>query len=450
MDTFGPGRRIGPYRIDRLLGVGGMGAVYEARRDLINRRVALKTLHPHVAQDQVAVGRFFNEAKALSQLEHPGIVHIFDFGYSEEGIAYLAMEFLHGQSLAGRLQRHLAAGQSIPLHRILQIAKEAAEVLSLCHRQGIVHRDLKPENLMLVADPVAPAEERIKVLDFGIAKFLHHADGAAPKTGAKELLGTPMYMSPEQFTAATEVDGKSDVYSLGCLLYEAISGQPPFMASESWQFVGMHLFQTPAPLQSRAPHAPESVYKLVNRLLVKDRNARPDMAQVQTELTRCIAELKMGELRHLLQAAEPGQPLLDPVSQRLRRGGVVAGGIVAIVALVVWQQRGGGMPTRGDRDAVALPSIRSIELALPLPAPPPVLGPAQGAATSVPRTADSSAAPKRPNSSCQGAACASTPERPHKFKALGESGRTATHPSTGANATAAGQSIPPFVVRFTP
>lgn len=297
MAGFAAEQQVGPYRIVRPLGVGGMGAVYEARRALIGGRVALKVLHPHVAQEEASVRRFFNEAKALSMLEHPGIVHVFDFGYTEDGLAYLAMEFLQGQSLAERLQQQRKAQVALSVPRILQIAKEAAEVLARCHAEGIVHRDLKPENLMLVADPVAPAEERLKLLDFGIAKFLRPMDTSGAKTGTKELLGTPMYMSPEQFSASTDVDGKADVYSLGCVLYEALAGRPPFIAAEGWQFVGMHMFQTPTPLKEHAPQTPSVVCDLVQRLLAKDRDARPSMAELAVELDQCLASLS-GQAKH--------------------------------------------------------------------------------------------------------------------------------------------------------
>ncbi len=298
MKTLAEGHRIGPYRIVRLLGAGGMGMVYEARRDLIDRRVALKTLHPQYALDQVVAERFITEAKVLSQLEHLSIVNISDFGFAEDGTAYLVMEYLHGESLAACLQRHARSATPFPLVRVLRIAWQAADVLATCHGQGIIHRDLKPENIMLIADPVAPGGERVKVLDFGIAKWMGNRGAVAPRTGTGEMLGTPMYMSPEQVSGTKTVDGKTDVYALGCVLYQALSGKPPFVADECWQLVGMHLFQTPVPLQLTHPQIPEDVCKLVHSLLGKDRTLRPAMSEVALALSSLLTQFSDVQASH--------------------------------------------------------------------------------------------------------------------------------------------------------
>lgn len=352
MKTLAEGHRIGPYRIVRLLGAGGMGMVYEARRDLIDRRVALKTLHPQYALDQAVADRFITEAKVLSQLEHLSIVHISDFGFAEDGTAYLVMEYLHGESLSACLQRHAKTATPFPLVRILRIAWQAADVLATCHGQGIIHRDLKPENIMLIADSVAPGGERVKVLDFGIAKLIGNRGAVAPMTGTGEMLGTPMYMSPEQISGTNSVDGKTDVYALGCVLYQALSGQPPFMADECWQLVGMHLFQTPVPLQSIRPKMPEELCKLVHILLGKDRTLRPTMCEVASALNNLLAQFSdvhsrpsdfinisstiLGKSSDNLSSANTRR--LIPVwhSLRSRRAVALLCGSAAIASSVAW------------------------------------------------------------------------------------------------------------------
>ena len=173
-----------------------MGAVYEARQEPLDRRVALKTLHAEHAKNKESIARFFNEAKALSRLEHPSIVQVSDFGHATDGTAYLVMEYLRGQSLASRLHELSARGELLPIATALQVCAQVADVLTMAHAKGIVHRDIKPANLMLVADPVAPGGERVKVLDFGIAK-LTDQPGVA-KTATNQVMGTPAYMSPEQ------------------------------------------------------------------------------------------------------------------------------------------------------------------------------------------------------------------------------------------------------------
>ena len=182
------GSKIGPYRIVRQLGHGGMGMVYEGIHEEISRRVAIKILNSEYARSEDAVARLFNEARAVNLIEHPGLVQISDFGKLGDGTPYLVMELLKGQSLAERL----AQRGSLPIRTSLQIAVQVADALCSAHRKGIVHRDLKPENLMLVAEALAPGGERVKVLDFGIAKLVSRERG---QTDGSVIMGTPRYMS---------------------------------------------------------------------------------------------------------------------------------------------------------------------------------------------------------------------------------------------------------------
>ncbi len=284
------GQRLGAYRIVRLLGEGGMGAVYEARQEPLDRRVALKTLHAEYAKDKDSISRFFNEAKVLSRLEHPSIVQVSDFGNAEDGTAYLVMEYLRGQSLGRRLRDLGERGERLSTLTALQLCFQIADVLAVAHAQGIVHRDIKPDNLMLVADPIAPGGERVKLLDFGIAKLTNEHDKGGVKTATQQVMGTPTYMSPEQCAGAGGVDARTDVYALGCVLYEALAGRPPFVADGAGRLIGMHLFQEPPPLLSIAPKVPQSVSALIHRMLTKDKTQRPSMTETADEIAKLLSK----------------------------------------------------------------------------------------------------------------------------------------------------------------
>jgi serine/threonine-protein kinase len=294
MSALSAGCQLGAYHIVRLLGEGGMGAVYEARQETLERRVALKTLHPDAARNKDAVARFFNEAKVLSQLSHPCIVQVFDFGKAEDGTAYLVMELLRGEPLSHRLRKLVEKQQRLSVLTVLQLAWQIADVLAVAHSQGIVHRDLKPDNLMLVADPIAPGGERVKILDFGIAKLTQRDSRGAVQTDTQAVIGTPMYMSPEQCAGAGGVDAKTDVYSLGCVVYEALAGRPPFVAEGAGELIGRHLFHEPPPLSSLAGKMPSAVAALVHRMLGKDKKKRLGMSDAADELGRLLEKTPGG------------------------------------------------------------------------------------------------------------------------------------------------------------
>ena len=294
MAVLTEGQRLGAYRIVRLLGEGGMGAVYEARQEPLDRRVALKTLHADHAKSPEFIERFFNEAKVLSRLEHPSIVQVSDFGHAADGTAYLVMEYLRGQSLARRIRDLSERGERLPVETALHVCVQVADVLAMAHGQGIVHRDIKPENLMLVGDPVAPGGERVKVLDFGIAKLTNERGGV--KTATDVVMGTPAYMSPEQCAGAGGVDAQTDVYALGCVLYELLAGRTPFVANGAGQLIGMHLFQEPPSLLSVAPQTPPEIAELVHRMLRKEKTQRPRMKEAAGELARQLSRQTGGRM----------------------------------------------------------------------------------------------------------------------------------------------------------
>jgi serine/threonine protein kinase len=209
------GSEVGTYRIEKLLGAGGMGEVYLASEARLNRRVALKILPSEFVADGERVARFQREARAVSALNHPNLVTIYDLG-SIDGLHFIAMEYVEGRTL-----RELAGGR-LKLKEVLSVVAQAAEALAAAHRAGVVHRDVKPENVMVRADGY------VKVLDFGLAKLLEQSadDGAPAETQAGTVMGTLAYMSPEQ-AAGEPLDARTDVWSLGVVLYELATGRAP-------------------------------------------------------------------------------------------------------------------------------------------------------------------------------------------------------------------------------
>jgi serine/threonine-protein kinase len=257
------GRVVGKYRIEAELSRGGMGAVYRARHELIDRGVAVKVLRPELSEDPELVTRFVNEAKAASAIDHPSIIDVLDFGYTDDGQAYLVMELLDGESLAQRLARRgrLPAGEAVA------IVRSIAGALSAAHAKGIIHRDLKPDNVFLIADP--DLGERAKVLDFGVAKLLDAANQAQhTQTGA--LMGTPLYMAPEQARAAGAIDARADLYSLGCILYELLVGEAPFRGEGAGEIITMQMFEAPVPPSTRVEGISPALEQAVLCLLEKE------------------------------------------------------------------------------------------------------------------------------------------------------------------------------------
>ncbi len=227
------GSVIGSYRVLRKLGEGGMGAVYVAEHALIGRKAAIKVLLPSLSANQDIVQRFFNEARAATAIQDAGIVQIFDFGYHTDGSAYIVMEYLEGETLDARLRR---LGRLHP-HDAVRIMRQSAGSLAAAHSRGIIHRDLKPENIFLVRDAEVAGGERPKILDFGIAKLTGDA-GNKVKTHTAAIMGTPWFMSPEQCRGAGHIDHRSDIYALGCVLFQLVTGQPPFDGEGAGDTIG--------------------------------------------------------------------------------------------------------------------------------------------------------------------------------------------------------------------
>lgn len=273
------GSQIGQYRVGRPIGAGGIGSVFEATHQQIGRRVAIKVLRAEHARNPETVTRLFNEARAVNRVEHPGLVQIFDCDYLPDGRAYLVMEFLQGETLT---QRIAASGGRFGIATAVRIAYQLASILSATHSANIVHRDLKPGNIMLVRDPDMQAGERVKLLDFGIAKLAPEA-GTDGLTRPGMVFGTPTYMSPEQCKGAGDVDGRSDVYSLAVILYQMLAGKPPF-PGEGVGVVAMHLCEDPPPIEGLVPGIDPGIASLLGSMLAKKREDRPSMDQVAQTL----------------------------------------------------------------------------------------------------------------------------------------------------------------------
>ena len=289
------GEVIGSYRITERIGQGGMGTVYLAEHLLIGRKAALKVLVPDLSHNESVVNRFFNEARATTAVRHPGIVEIYDFGHHTDGSAYLVMEYLQGESLEARIRRlgTMSAVQSLP------IVRHVASALAAAHDQEIVHRDLKPDNLFIVSDPEVAGGERIKVLDFGIAKLAGDAKIGAFKTRTGAVLGTPSYMSPEQCKGAGGVDHRTDLYALGCILFRLLCGRPPFVAAGGGEVLAQHIYAEPPAPRSLVPSIPDDVEALVLRLLAKEPAHRPASArEISAAVDALLASHGASNSRH--------------------------------------------------------------------------------------------------------------------------------------------------------
>ncbi|HNN90747.1 MAG TPA: serine/threonine-protein kinase [Pseudomonadota bacterium] len=280
-------QKIGAYSIVRMLGAGGMGQVYEGVHDQIGRRAAIKVLHRRYANNKQIVQRFINEARAVNIVQHQSLVNIYEFGQTTDGSAYIVMEYLNGDTLRQRLER---SGGRLAPDVAVRLCRQMASALAAAHSKGIIHRDLKPVNIMIVADAEAAGGERAKILDFGLAKVVQPdtADGGG-LTGTGTILGTPAYMAPEQCRSARDVDDKSDVYSLGIILYEMLSSDIPFDAETDAELLSMHMYQEPPSLQAKVPQIHPELAALVHRMLAKQQAERPSAAEVATELARIPA-----------------------------------------------------------------------------------------------------------------------------------------------------------------
>src|ERR671924_341892 len=295
----------GRYRILRKLGTGGMANVYLAEDEVLGRRVAIKILNDRHAGDDQFVERFRREAKNAASLSHPNIVSIYDRGEAE-GTYYIAMEYLDGRSL----KELIVARGPAPVNVAIDYARQILAAIRFAHRHGIVHRDIKPHNVLV------DGEGRLKVTDFGIARA-----GASQMTEAGSIIGTAQYLSPEQAKGAP-VDQTSDLYSLGVLLYELVTGTVPFTGSTPLEIAMKHLSEIPAPPSHHQPDIPRELDKVVLRALAKDPDDRYQTAdEMDADLARVERGLRVSDETREAGTAVPGAAGIGGPGPRPARGG---------------------------------------------------------------------------------------------------------------------------------
>lgn len=329
------GQLIGNFRVLRKVGQGGMGVVYEAEHQKIGRRAAIKLLHRSLTDNAEYAKRFLNEARAVNLIRHRCLVEIFEFGQLPDGTLFYIMEYLDGESLFQRITKRNAPFSD---SEVLGLALQIARALDAAHQAGIVHRDLKPENIMLVPEPVTAGLDWVKVLDFGIAKVSAKKNGtldpgrSAMDTHLGAVMGTPLYMAPEQHGQAEQVDGRADVFSLGVILYELLAGKQPFQSSSL-----SLLSSAPPPIAKLNPAVSPQLAALVQRMMIPAASERPTMAQVEKELV----------------ALKDRRPAV--LSRRMVAAGLGVGALL-IVALIFLIARSSGKPSSAElkRRATAL------------------------------------------------------------------------------------------------
>lgn len=328
-----PGHKLGHYEIQAMLGSGGMGEVYRARDTRLERIVAIKILPAQFSDDPARKQRFEREAKTISNLNHPNICVLYDVGH-QDGMDYLVMECVQGETLADRLERG-----PLPLEQVLKRGCEIAEALNKAHRSGIVHRDLKPGNIMLT-----PAGA--KLLDFGLAKpaalatlatMAVSAEAARPVTQEGAIVGTFQYMSPEQIEGK-DVDGRSDIFSLGAVLYEMLTGQRAFSGKSQISVASAILEKEPAPIASIKPMTPPALDHAIRRCLAKDPEERWQTARDLAEELRWIANQG--------NAAGAQAPLISGGFKQSRLLWALSLGLIGLAAIAIWGWMRSSPPAR--------------------------------------------------------------------------------------------------------
>lgn len=364
------------YRLVQALDEGGFGVVFEAVNVETGGRAAIKVLRPeHQAHPSLAA-RLLWEARALGQLNHPGIVGIKDAGKLAHGALYVVMEYLEGQTLRQRMK---AEGRLKP-EIAVRFTRQLASALAAVHAKGIVHRDLKPANVMLVQDPEVPGGERTKLIDFGIMKGLNQElldELTSPRTKTGEVLGTPSYMAPEQWTVE-RIDGRTDVYALGILLFFLLAGRLPFEAANQLEMMQMHTHSTPPSLAAILPDLSPALVELVGRMMDKDVDNRPTMQEVHGLLREQVDARSLTSGETLMAVQETGplsllpSELLGPVaapSQWARpvawfTGLALIVGVAVLLGAALWNRR---LAVPQEDSTAAIPSM--IPQRLP-PSPP--------------------------------------------------------------------------------
>jgi tRNA A-37 threonylcarbamoyl transferase component Bud32 len=285
---FVVGETIGPYRLVEQLGQGGMATIYKAYHAALDRYVAIKALHPALLEDAGFLARFQREAHLVARLEHPNIIPIYDFS-EHEGRPYLVMKYIKGQTLKAYL-----AGQRLELKEVLRIIEAVGAALAYAHQQNVLHRDIKPSNVLLTDDG------QIYLADFGLARI---AAGSSSTMSGDMLIGTPQYISPEQASSRSDLDARTDIYSLGVMLYEMVVGQVPFSSDTPFSVIHDHIY-TPLPMPRKIrPEVPEAVERVLLKALAKDRQ---DRYQSVAEMVSAFRAAATGASPQLI--SQPGGP----------------------------------------------------------------------------------------------------------------------------------------------
>ncbi len=336
-EVFEVGQKVfGRFEVLSCLGAGGMGQVYKVRDMNLDKTLALKVLHAHAREDNLLV-RFQNEAKTASRLIHPSIATVYDFGLSADGVPYMAIEFIEGETLAEVLE----AGP-LPIDLFLSIFADVADALECAHRNGIIHRDIKPGNIMIVEREDGSFDT--KVVDFGLAKNVGATAGGVEQRTTTALTGTPLYMSPEQ-SRGEPATARSDLYALGCVMYEAIAGQPPFVGKNAVETLLLHQNAKPRPLRSLLREQFSSgVLSIIDQLIAKNPEDRITSAAEVAQLLDAEIETIEGLANQSSvqdgtihpadkDAAEFGYIRLIPFESL--KSGKVTVGVVSVILLVV-------------------------------------------------------------------------------------------------------------------
>ncbi|HEU4403810.1 MAG TPA: serine/threonine-protein kinase [Polyangiaceae bacterium] len=377
----------GRYVLESVVGIGGMGIVYAGRHVLINKRVAIKVLRADMTRDKEMLDRFRREAQAASSIGHAHIIDVSDYGQLPDGSAFLVMEFLEGKSLA----QEMRAKGPLPAKRIVHIARQVADALAAAHALGIVHRDLKPDNVHLIAR--GADEDFVKILDFGIAKMA--GPGTDRLTRAGTVFGTPHYMAPEQ-AAGTNVDHRTDIYSLGVILYEMVSGTLPFDADNYMGILTQHMYKAPASLRTGDSAPPPALEAIVLKALAKIPAHRyQSMSELIEDLDRFSNGQMPEAVREMLgnkgalavpldyfQGTAPGVASGQPAEPRTGWGlyarlalfSLAAAALIPVLAVLAFRSGAAEQPAAPGPPPAA--SEAASARAAPPPAPPPSAPPA--------------------------------------------------------------------------
>ena len=347
----------GLYKVEERIGEGGMGAVYAARHVHLNKRFAIKVLSKKIAEHKQAVERLRQEAVAASSIDHDNIVSVVSFDTTDDGLVFIVMELLKGENLGDLIEKG-----RIDLPTAVHISVQICRALDAAHQRGIVHRDLKPENVFVVTKG---GGDFVKVLDFGISKVKTAETEQVRMTKTGQLVGTPLYMSPEQAKGEQDVDRRTDVYALGVMMYEMLTGTPPFEGGNYFQLLWKHGNETPQPARGRNSDIPPALEAVVMRALEKDPDARFDtMAEMEAAIAQAVPDL-VPPAHFGSMPSMPGSPRAGVAPKRSFAGSIAAVVVATAVVMlgIVWMMQ--------DDD-----EIRPDETAGP---PTAVLAPVEGA-----------------------------------------------------------------------